>query len=113
MYKLATISILAASVFMTSSALAVETGCSAPSSPTLPASITTQAEAESLEASTITYLENASTYQQCLVDWANANDASLTDEDRSALRSLYDTQANASKAYSEEWNAKLSAFLAS
>ena len=106
-----TLSALTASLLLATTAHAVETGCTAPTTPTLPASITSQSQAESLEAGTVSYLESVSSYQQCLVDWANDNESSLTEADRTELRSLYDAQTNASKTYSEEWNTKLLGFL--
>ena len=91
-------------------ALAVDTGCNTPTQPTLPSSITSQAQANSLEATTLSYLEEVTTYKQCLVDWANAQ-TTLSDTDKTELRALYDTQTNASTTYTNEWNQKMSAYL--
>ncbi len=93
------------------SAFAIETGCTSPTAPQLPASITSETQMNTLEAATITYLTEASAYHQCLIDYASANDATLTQADRTELRTLYDAMSAASKAYSEEWNQKLTSFM--
>ncbi len=103
----------ASAVLLATSAVALETSCTAPSAPQLPPSITSQTELSMLEVSTISYLTEASAYHQCLINYAEANDATLTQADRTELRSLYDAQSAASKAYSEEWNEKLTSFMAS
>ncbi len=92
-------------------AAALDVPCTTPTTPTLPAQLTSAADVQSYESQTVTVLDTSGTYYQCLISFAEDNNATLTDADRTELRNLYDAQVARVKTYSENWNALYSAYI--
>ena len=105
-------SLIAISVLAIAPASAQTFGtCQKPTAPSLPAAVQSQAEADSLLTSVNSYLGESQNYIQCLIAYGTANQATLTDQEKTALRTAYDTQQADARNIAQNWNAIYSTFM--
>lgn len=86
--------------------------CQSPNSPNLPPTITSQGQADTIGRNFDAYSKASTDYLSCLVAFANANKDSLTDAEKTALKSKYAAFASILSGHNVRWNEVYGTYLA-
>ena len=85
--------------------------CMKPSQPSLPTIIDTQEQVDTLRVLVTTYLQDSGGYSKCLIQYAIDNQASMSTDDKTAMKAEYQSEETTRQSFSTQWNNLYEAYL--